>query len=89
MFAIANFRVADYDTWKRAFDGHVDARIRHGATGHRVFRAEEDGKALTVMIEVTSRGGAEGLMKYDVSLLRALDRGGVEGCPHGGKWQVA
>jgi hypothetical protein len=87
VFVIARFRVADYDLWKPVFDEHVDARIRHGAKGHRVFRADEDGNALTVILEFASRGGAEGFTKHNVSLLCALDRAGVEGGAHGGKWQ--
>jgi hypothetical protein len=39
---------------------HVDARIRHGAKGHRIFRSEEDENAMRAMIEFTSRGGAVG-----------------------------
>lgn len=88
MFVIARSRIADYDTWKRAFDTQVDARIRHGARGHHVFRAEQDGKELTVMIEVASYGGAAGLMNYDVAHLRAMERGRVEGCPHGSHWRI-
>lgn len=87
MFVIARSRIADYDTWKRAFDTQVDARIRHGARGHHVFRADPDGKELTVMIEVASYGGAVGLMKYDVAHLRAIERG-VEGGPHRGNWRI-
>jgi len=40
------------------------------------------------VIEFTSRGGAEGLTEYDVSVLCAIDRGGVEGGAHGGRWQI-
>jgi hypothetical protein len=88
VFLIARCRVAEYGTWKRVFDEHVDARIRHGARGHRVFRNEEDENALTIMIEFTSRGGAEGLAENDISVMTAIDRSGVEGGPHGGEWQI-
>jgi hypothetical protein len=88
VFVIARFRIADYDTWKAAFDDHVEARIRHGAIGHRVFRVEGDENALTVMVEFTSHGGAVGLIRDDVSTLDAIRRGGVEGGPHDVKWQL-
>lgn len=88
MFVIARSRIGDYATWKRAFDAQVDARIRHGARGHQVFRAEQDGTELTVMIEVASYGGAEGLMKHDLAHVRAMDRGRVEGGPHRGSWRI-
>jgi hypothetical protein len=88
VFVIARFRIADYDTWKAAFDDHVEARIRHGAIGHRIFRVEDDENALTVMVEFTSRGGAVGLTRDDFSTLSAIRRGGVEGGPHDVKWQL-
>ena len=88
VFVIARFRIADYDTWKAAFDDHVEARIRHGAIGHRVFRVEGDENALTVMVEFTSHGGAVGLIRDDVSTLHAIRRGGVEGGPHDVRWQL-
>ena len=88
MFVIARFRISDYNTWKAAFDDHVEARIRHGAKGHRVFRIEDDENALTVMVEFASHGGAVGLVRDDVSILGAIRRGGVEGGPHHVKWQL-
>lgn len=88
MFVIARSRIGDYDGWKRAFDGEVDARIRHGARGHQVFRGERDGNELAVMIEVASSGGAEWLMKYDIAHLRAMDRGHLERRPPGGNWRI-
>jgi hypothetical protein len=88
MFVIARTRIADYDTWKRAFDGEVDVRIRHGARGHHVFRDERDRTALTVLIEVASRGGAEGLMKYDLAHVRAMNRGRIAGDAHGSHWRI-
>jgi hypothetical protein len=88
LYVIARFPIADYKTWKVAFDEHARARIRRGAKGHQVFRGEEDENALIVMIEFTSPGGAVGLTEDDVSVLCAIRRGGVEGGPHGGRWQI-
>jgi hypothetical protein len=82
MFVIERFRVAEFDTWKAAFDDHVDSRIRHGAIGHRVLRDEDNPNAVTVVLEFASRGGAISLEKYDVSLLDAIRRGGITGGPH-------
>jgi hypothetical protein len=88
MFVTARFLVSDYDMWKAAFDAHVDARIRHGAVGHCVLRAEDNPNALTLILEFTSRGGAISLFEHNVSTLQAIRRGGVEGGPHHLKWQV-
>jgi hypothetical protein len=77
MFVLERFRVLDYEPWKAAFDDHVEARIRHGALSHRVFLAENDAKAVTVMLEFTSTGGALALENYDLSRFDAIRRGGV------------
>jgi len=88
MFAFIRLRVADYETWKTGFDEHVEARIRNGCVGHRVFRDEDDANALTLMLEFTSRGGATSLLEDDVTLLSAIRDEGVEGGPHNLKWQI-
>lgn len=87
MFVIARSRTGDYDVWKRTFDGEIDERIRHGARGHYVFRGEQDGKELTVLIEVASQGGAEGLMSY-AAHLHAMDRCRASGSPLDGNWRI-
>lgn len=84
MYVIARFRVSDYEAWKKVFDEDVNARIRHGARSHRVFRAQDDENAVTLLLEFASRGGAEGLTKREPSVARSMRHGGVEGGPHGG-----
>ena len=81
------FRVAEYEAWKAVFDGHEEARVRHGGVGHRVLRDAEDALALTVLVEFASLGGATGFVE-DVSLAYALGAGGVEGGAHGGRYHV-
>jgi hypothetical protein len=85
---IVRFHVDDYDVWKAAFDAHEDARLRHGGIGHRILRGAEDRLALTVLLDFASAGGAYGLTWADVSLLCALRAGGVEGGPHGGRYDI-
>lgn len=89
MFLIARFRVGDYDAWKPVFDAATDARIRHGAHGHRVFRAEQDGNALTVMIEFASRGEAEEFVGRELSRLLATGIADVDGGEHASTSQTA
>jgi hypothetical protein len=86
MVVLARFRVLDYETWKEAFDGHEEARVRHGGVGHRILRAADDGAALTVLLEFVSAGGAIRFTRDDVTLLCAIRDGGVEGGPHGGRY---
>lgn len=88
MFVLLRIRVRDYEVWKSVFDGRADARIRHGALGHRVLRDDDDPNALTLILELASSGGAISLVEYDVSTLAALGDGGVEGGPHRPAWQI-
>ena len=67
--------VADYDTWKAAFDDHADIRRGHGATGHRVLR---DGNDLLVLVEFPDASSAESFQS-DPSLGSALQSAGVQG----------
>jgi hypothetical protein len=84
---LVRLRVHDYEAWKAVFDGHEEARVRHGGVGHRILRDAEDALALTVLLEFASLGGATGFVE-DVSLAYALGASGVEGGAHGGKYHV-
>ena len=81
------FRVNEYEAWKAVFDGHEEARVRHGGVGHRVLRDAEDALALTVLVEFASLGGATGFVE-DISLVYALGASGVEGGAHGGGYHI-
>jgi hypothetical protein len=80
-------RVSDFEGFKAVFDGHEEARVRHGGIGHRLLRDTRDPLAFTVLVEFTSMGGATGFTD-DVSLLEALRAAGVEGGPHGGGFDI-
>jgi hypothetical protein len=85
---LMRFRIREYETWKAAFDGHEEARVRHGGIGHRLLRDADDALALTVLVEFTSLGGATGFTR-DISLLQAIRASGIEGGPHGGGYDIA
>jgi hypothetical protein len=84
---LMRLRVDDYEPWKAVFDGHEEARVRHGAVGHRILRDAHDPQALTVLLEFTSLGGATGFAG-DISLLEAVRDAGIQGGPHGGGYQI-
>jgi hypothetical protein len=84
---LIRFRVQEYETWKAVFDGHKEARVRHGGIGHRILRDADDASALTVLLEFTSPGGAHGFVR-DISLISAIRASGVEGGPHGGGYDI-
>ena len=69
--------VKDYDGWKAAFDGHGEARRRHGSTGHRVLR---DGNDLLILLEFPSESAATAFSS-DPSLRTAMEKAGVQGAP--------
>lgn len=69
--------VADYETWKAAFDEHDQVRRSHGATGHRVLR---DGNDLLVLLEFPSDSAAAAF-QADPSLGAAMAKAGVQGAP--------
>jgi hypothetical protein len=84
---LVRLRVHEYETWKAVFDGHEEARVRHGGVGHRILRDADNPSALTLLLEFTSLGGATGFMR-DISLVHAMRAGGVEGGPHGGGYHI-
>ncbi len=61
-------RVHEYEVWKAVFDGHEEARVRHGGVGHRILRDAEYVLAITVLLELVSQGGKTGFVE-DVSLV--------------------
>jgi hypothetical protein len=81
MYLITRFRARDFNRWKKAFDELEDVRVRHGGRGHRILRLLSDPNEYLLMLDFTSAGGAEGF-RWDPSLLRAIDAGGVEGGAH-------
>lgn len=77
---IVRHRVADFDTWKRAFDGMTALRQKHGFTGHTLVRDASDPNLVTIINEVKDLAGAKA---YGGSpeLREAMARGGVLGPP--------
>jgi len=65
--------VADFDSWKSAFDGHADSRKSHGATKDRVFR---DGNDVLVLIDFPDEVRAQQFLTAS-SLAQATEKGGV------------
>lgn len=81
MYLIVRFRAGDFDRWKRVFDEHEDARVRHGGHGHRILRLLNDPDEYLVLLDFASAGGAAGFRR-DPSLVRAIDAAGIEGGAH-------
>jgi hypothetical protein len=80
MIVSVKHSVADFNTWKLAFDEHAANRKEHGATGHRLARGLDDPNALTVLVMFPDRAGAEGFLA-DASLRGAMSSAGVTSEP--------
>ncbi len=80
--------VADFDAWKMVFDENRSLRVRHGATGHRVYRGVDDPTAVMV---VTTFASAEGAAAFatDPALKEAMERAGVTSAPSMAKYAEA
>ncbi len=73
-----NHEVADYDTWKRAFDDFDKAE--RGALFHRVNRSVENPNSITVVHGFESPAAAQAFVA-DPDLADAMKKAGVTGAP--------
>ncbi len=48
---LVRHKVADYPTWKTAFDSAFQERQHGGELGHRIFRNADDASDVTVLFE--------------------------------------
>ena len=81
MDLVVQHRVADFDSWKSAFDDHENARVAAGAKRHWIFTDADDRNDVVVVIEYDSREQAEAFLA-DLSLREAMAKAGVAGEPH-------
>ncbi len=79
--AFVRHHVADFDTWKRGFDGRASARAKGGVIGHAVARAKDDPNDVIVFLQAES---VDALRRFTSSadLQTAMIAGGVQGPPH-------
>ena len=77
---IVRHRVADFDSWKKVFDGMFDIRRSHGWISATVYRDAADPNVVTVVNRVKDLDGAK---RYGASdALRAgMAKAGVLGPP--------
>lgn len=47
-------RVADFEVWKRFFEGHAEFRASQGATGEAVYQLDSDLNDVTVVVDFGS-----------------------------------
>jgi len=88
---IIRHEVGDYAAWKRAFDGHADARAHAGVIGHAVNRSEKNPNVVVVYLQAES---LEPLRAFASApeVKQVMQAAGVIGAPdvtfvNGGTWE--
>lgn len=77
---VASHTVADFDTWKAAFDADEEARRAAGVVGHHINRAADDPNALSVYLAATDIDKARAFASSD-ELQAAMAAAGVTSAP--------
>jgi quinol monooxygenase YgiN len=77
---IVQHSVADFDTWKPAFEEHGAVRASHGCSSVDVYRGAEDPNAVTVVMSYPTLDAAKAFTS-DPSLREVMAQAGVTGPP--------
>ena len=56
---IVRHKVAEFATWKRAFDGHAPARVEAGFSNVRIYRSADDPSDVVVLLDTDDIGTAK------------------------------
>jgi quinol monooxygenase YgiN len=78
--AMIQHQVADYDTWRKAYDGFADAQKAGGVTRQSVYRAKDDPSNLLVMHGFATAAAAEAFLA-STEVRDAMQQAGVTGQP--------
>jgi heme-degrading monooxygenase HmoA len=79
-YVLIRHKVADYQTWKRAFDAHGSVRKSGGSKSGRLFRSATKPKELFILFRWNDLGRAKRFTK-SASLRKAMKAAGVQGKP--------
>ena len=55
---IIRHKVKDYATWKKAFDGHLNAQKTAGLSNPRVFRSADDRNEIVILLDANDLSAA-------------------------------
>jgi hypothetical protein len=78
--AIVEHRVASYDTWRKAFDAHADARTQGGIVSAAVHRSVDDPDLVVIQLEASSLDRLRAFLG-SADLKAAMQNAGVQGPP--------
>ena len=74
--ALVRHRVADFDTWRKEYDGFAPIQAEHGVQGHQVLRSIENPNDVIVTHTFDSREAASAFFAMP-ELKEAMSKGGV------------
>jgi len=72
--------VADYDSWRTAYDAADSLRVKHGCTGEQVLRVPGDPNDVAATHDFPTTAQAEAFAS-DPELKAAMEHGGVTSAP--------
>jgi heme-degrading monooxygenase HmoA len=75
--SLVRHRVADYDAWKKVYDGFAPIQTEHGVIGHRVLRSIENPNDVIVTHTFDSREAAKAFFAMP-ELKEAMSQAGVD-----------
>ena len=75
--AVIRHRVADFDAWKKIYDGFAPIQAEHGVHAHQVLRSIENPNDVIVTHTFDSQEAARGFFAMP-ELKEAMGQGGVE-----------
>ncbi len=75
--ALIRHRVADFDTWKKVYDGFAPVQAEHGVRAHQVLRSAESPNDIIVTHTFDSPDAARSFFAAP-ELKDAMSEGGVD-----------
>jgi hypothetical protein len=78
--AVVQHRVADYDTWRKAYDGFADVQKTGGVTRQNVYRSNDDPSNVMVIHGFATTADAQAFLAGN-ELRDAMQHAGVQGQP--------
>ncbi len=89
---IVRHEVSDYAAWKKAFDGHAEARARAGVIGHALNRSVQNPNVVVLYLQAESMDSLKAFASSD-DLKQVMKGAGVVGAPditfaNGGIWET-
>ena len=74
---VVRHRVADFDAWKRTYDGFAPIQAEHGVRAHQVLRSSDDPNDVVVTHTFDSREAARAFFAMP-ELKQAMSQAGVD-----------